>query len=178
MVQGFRGWFLDQLAMYVAYHRDRRNRFTHHIGVPLIVLSVLIALMRIPLTTVEDVPITAATVVLSILLLAYVIAVPFIGIPAVILYGFFYGIAQVIASGDAVVLWSVAIGGFVVGWVMQFIGHSFEGRRPALTVNILQIFMAPAFLIAEALFAVGQQKELESTLEARAVKYQPQKLMP
>ncbi|MEQ9448719.1 MAG: DUF962 domain-containing protein, partial [Rhodospirillaceae bacterium] len=62
---------------------------------------------------------------------------------------------------------------FVVGWIIQFIGHVFEGRRPALTVNILQVFMAPPFLIAESLFALGLQRSLERRVQERAGKYLP-----
>jgi uncharacterized membrane protein YGL010W len=45
------------------------------------------------------------------------------------------------------------------------------GRRPAFFVNILQVFMAPAFLIAEILIGVGLQKVLARDLDARSLKY-------
>ena len=44
-----RSWVLEQLAMYAAYHRDRRNRATHHLGVPLIVFALLLALNQVEL---------------------------------------------------------------------------------------------------------------------------------
>jgi uncharacterized membrane protein YGL010W len=28
-------------------------------------------------------------------------------------------------------LWMAAAGGFVAGWILQFVGHAFEGKRPA-----------------------------------------------
>jgi uncharacterized membrane protein YGL010W len=40
---------------------------------------------------------------------------------------------------------------FVVGWILQLIGHIFEGRRPALVDNFSQIFTAPLFLTHELL---------------------------
>ena len=35
---------------------------------------------------------------------------------------------------------------FILGWVMQFVGHYIEGKRPALTDSLSQAFLeAPAF---------------------------------
>ena len=35
----------QQITQYAAYHRDRRNIATHFIGVPMIVFSVVLALV-------------------------------------------------------------------------------------------------------------------------------------
>ncbi|MFU3391977.1 DUF962 domain-containing protein, partial [Pseudomonas aeruginosa] len=37
---------VDHLAQYAAYHRDRRNIFSHFIGIPMIVLSIAVLLAR------------------------------------------------------------------------------------------------------------------------------------
>ncbi len=173
MQQGFRHWFLEQLAMYAAYHRDRRNRLTHHIGVPLIVFSLLLALTQVQVMRIEDFPLTGAAIVLGLLLLGYIAAVPLIGVLTAIFYGAVYSLVMKIAGDAPQAVWTVAGAGFVVGWIFQFVGHAFEGRRPALTVNALQAFMAPPFLIAEMLFAAGFEKDLEASLQKRAVKYLP-----
>ncbi len=173
MSNGFRDWFLEQLAMYAAYHRDRRNRLTHHLGVPLIVFSLLLALSQVTVAAIDGSVVTAAPVVLGVLLLGYLVAVPLIGILTAAFYAAVYGIVVKIAADAPQAVWAVAGVAFVGGWIIQFIGHVFEGRRPALTVNALQVFMAPPFLIAEMLFAVGAERELHDTLQARAVKYVP-----
>ena len=46
---------------------------------------------------------------------------------------------------------------FVGGWILQLVGHVFEGRKPALADNLFQIFVAPIFLAAEVFFALGLQ---------------------
>ena len=172
-IWGYRDWFLEQLGMYAAYHRDRRNQLTHHVGVPLIVFSLLVALSQVTLARGGDVTLTAATVVLGLLLAGYVVAVPLVGGFTAIFYAGVHGLALEIASLSSTLIWSIAGGGFVAGWIIQFLGHVFEGRRPALTVNALQIFMAPPFLIAEILFALGVEKELERQLQHRALSYLP-----
>jgi uncharacterized membrane protein YGL010W len=65
----------------------------------------------------------------------------------------------------------VAASAFIGGWIIQFVGHVFEGRRPAFTDNIVQILMAPPFLIAEMLFARGYATDLKQVLETRSQKY-------
>ncbi len=172
-MQSFRAWFIEQMGMYAAYHRDRRNQATHHLGVPLIMFSLILALTQVSLLHFSGVQITAATVVLALLLLGYGIAVPLIGVVTALFYAAVYFVAIYIAGGSQSPLWLIVAACFIGGWVIQFIGHAFEGRRPALTVNAVQIFMAPPFLVAEILFALGIARALEVQIESRAVKYQP-----
>lgn len=41
------GFFARQLAIYASDHRDERNRATHFIGIPAIVFSILVPLVRV-----------------------------------------------------------------------------------------------------------------------------------
>src|SRR5436190_14461024 len=60
----------DQMAFYAAYHQDARNKATHFIGVPAIMLSLFIPLgwLRID---VADVSLTAAMLFAAIVLAYY-----------------------------------------------------------------------------------------------------------
>jgi uncharacterized membrane protein YGL010W len=168
-----REWFLDQLAMYAAYHRDKRNQATHHVGVPLIVYALLVALTQVPLPAFGAVPLTAATLVLVVLLAFYLMNVPLVGALALLIYGALYAVAAEVGRMSAETVWTTFTVCFVGGWIIQFVGHVFEGRRPALFANVLQIFMAPPFLVAEMLFALGLERELARQIEVRKVKYLP-----
>jgi len=169
----FREWFLEQMGMYAAYHRDRRNQATHHAGVPLIVFSLILVLTQIQLGQLAGATVSTATIILALLLIGYVVAVPLVGVVTTLFYAVLYGLAVSLAADWTSMLWVVAASCFVGGWIIQFVGHIFEGRRPALTVNAIQIFMAPPFLIAEILFAIGAGKSLEDQIQSRAVKYLP-----
>ena len=164
-----RNWVWEQLAMYAAYHRDRRNQATHHIGVPLIVFSLVLAFDQIGLFTLTGVRVSAGLVLLAGLILLYLLTIPRVGFLALIFYALVYAIVVDVPPDRAL---AIAAAGFVLGWAIQFIGHVFEGRRPALFVNLTQVFMAPAFLIAEMLFAVGAESGLAAELTRRATKYQ------
>lgn len=167
MIRAFRDWFLDQLAMYAAYHKDRRNQLTHYVGVPLIIFAILIVLAEVRLGQ----SLSGATVILGVLLLGYLVAVPAVGLLSVIAYVPLLLGAESVAGQERPLQWAVAGTSFVAGWAIQFLGHVFEGRRPAFLTNILQVFMAPAFLIAEAMFASGRQRSLAGILRTRAQKY-------
>lgn len=163
-----RAWVLEQLAMYAAYHRDRRNQATHHVGVPMIVFAILLASNRLVLVDIGAAHITLGQLLLGALMALYLGTVPLVGILASAFYAVMY--ALVIRVPPEWV-WPVAGGAFVLGWIIQFIGHVFEGRRPAFMVNLAQVFMAPAFLIAEMLFGLGLARPLAADLTRRAEKY-------
>jgi uncharacterized membrane protein YGL010W len=58
---------------------------------------------------------------------------------------------------------------FVGGWILQLVGHVFEGRKPALADNFFQIFVAPIFLCAELFFALGYKPRLHEAVQRRAL---------
>jgi len=168
-----KNWFLEQLAMYSAYHRDGRNQATHHIGVPMIVFSLLVLTSTVPLATLEVGRVTLGAVLIGVLLLYYIVNAPLIGTIAALIYGALLYFAEVMAlEGTVFAVKSFAVL-FIVGWVIQFMGHVFEGRKPALFDNLTQVFIAPAFLIAEVLFMLGLEQKLKADVEARAGKYLP-----
>lgn len=43
--------------------------------------------------------------------------------------------------------WKVGVGLFVLGWIFQFIGHAFEGNRPAFFSNPIYLLVGPYWLI-------------------------------
>lgn len=166
-----RNWFYEQLAMYSAYHRDKRNQMTHHVGVPMIVFSVMVLFSLVTVATFEIGVLTLAGLMITILLLMYLYAAPLVGMVAVLIYMVLLYAAETIgAMGTTTALITFAIL-FVVGWIIQFWGHAYEGRKPALFDNLLQIFMAPSFLIAEILFALGLEKGLQAEINKRMPRY-------
>ena len=59
---------------------------------------------------------------------------------------------------------------FVGGWILQLVGHVYEGRKPALADNLFQIFIAPIFLCAELAFALGYRPRLHAAVQERALR--------
>ena len=151
------------MAVYAAYHRNRWNRLTHFIGVPAIIFAILIPMSWVSLG--ED--LSLAHVFLGAVLAYYfLLDVPLALATAVAVGALF--LAAKLAAGTGIAsgwIWSGAF--FVGGWVFQLVGHVFEGRRPALSDNLFQIFIAPIFLVAEVFFALGLKREVRRKIEER-----------
>jgi uncharacterized membrane protein YGL010W len=153
----------EQMSFYAAYHQDARNKATHFIGVPAIVLSLMIPLAWLRIDAVS------AAMVITAALLAYYLALDiWLGLAMCVVMGVLLWLGQTIADQGAVAGWSWFAALFVGGWILQLVGHVFEGRKPALADNLFQIFVAPIFLCAELFFALGYKPRLHSAVEQRA----------
>src|SRR5262245_16864367 len=153
----------QQMAIYAAYHRNRWNRLTHFIGVPAIIFSILIPMCWVPIGD----GLTLAHLFLGAVLAYYfMLDVPLAIATAVVTCALYYAARLAAGTGIAPGLtWAGAF--FVGGWVFQLVGHVFEGRKPALTDNLFQIFIAPIFLVAELFFALGLRRDIQRKVEAR-----------
>jgi 2-hydroxy-palmitic acid dioxygenase Mpo1-like protein len=63
---------------------------------------------------------------------------------------------------------SAGLGLFVVGWIIQFVGHSYEGRKPAFVDDLIGLIVGPLFVVAELGFFFGLRDEVCREVEARA----------
>jgi len=107
--------------------------------------------------------------VITTVLLAYYLALDFVlGLAMVVVMGALLWLGQALASRGTLagLTWFAVL--FAGGWMLQLVGHVFEGRRPALADNLFQIFVAPIFLCAEAFFALGYKPKLHSAVIERA----------
>lgn len=158
----------ELLAQYAAYHRDRRNIISHFVGVPLIVFSVGVLLARPVLATTAGVDVTPASVAFLVAAVWYVtrgsavLGVAVSGVVAALLW-----LGQRAADGSVPVWLGWGLGCFVVGWLIQFIGHWYEGRKPAFVDDLVGLLVGPMFVVAEAMFMLGWNKPLQETIEQR-----------
>ena len=163
---------LDQLSNYADYHRSERNITTHLIGVPMIVLALMVLLSR-PAWVVNELALSPAVFIVVVLLLYYLrlhIAMGLI-MSALLVSGLFLS-AWVATLDDAIWL-ATGVGGFLLGWVIQFVGHYFEGRKPAFFDDVLGLAIGPLFVVAEALFKLGLFSELAQEIENRSGPVRP-----
>ena len=159
----------DQMSFYAAYHQDARNKLTHFIGVPAIVLGVMVALAWLRVDA-GGVTVSGAMVVTAVVLVYYLLLDIPLGLAMAVLFAALLYAAEIIAALPlkAGIAWFLLF--FAGGWVIQLVGHVFEGRKPALADNIFQIFVAPIFLCAEVFFALGYKPALHAAVQARALK--------
>jgi uncharacterized membrane protein YGL010W len=159
----------DQMSFYAAYHQDGRNKATHFIGVPAIMLSLFIPLAWLRVE-VGGVTLTAAMLFAAVVLVYYFLldvplALAMLVVTAALVY-----LGQAVADLGAAAGWTWFAVLFVGGWILQLVGHVFEGRKPALVSNLFQIFVAPIFLAAEVFFALGYKPRLHAAMQERALR--------
>ena len=122
------------LDEYATYHRDPRNRMMHEIGIPLIVLGIA-ALMRLA----HAGPIDLALVAILAVCIYYARLVGTLAVPAILGLIAIYVLAGFVA-------WPWAIVAFLVGWIFQFVGHAYEGKKPAFLTNLLHLLVGPLWI--------------------------------
>lgn len=153
----------EHLTQYAAYHRDKRNIATHFVGVPLIVFSVVLALAQISFLGLHAG--WAAIVAASIY---YIWLDRMLGASMLILLAVSGVLASLISmqTGVAAAL-TLALFLFIVGWIIQFVGHKYEGIKPAFVDDIMGLAIGPLFVLTEAFFMLGLRRELRRYIEDR-----------
>jgi uncharacterized membrane protein YGL010W len=156
----------EHMAFYGSYHQDPRNRQTHFVGVPAIIFAVLIPL-SLGLVSVGDLTATPAMIWAGIMSLYYIKLDAAIGIVLALLFVPLLWAAGIVATLGPGPAWTIAGIVFVAGWIVQLVGHHFEGNKPALTANLFQTLVSPIFLAAELFFALGLRRGLRQEVERR-----------
>ena len=154
----------ELLVQYARYHRDKRNIVSHFIGIPLIVLGLGVLLARLQLG-----PLNAAWLVWAVTALWYLSrGLPALGLATVALNALLMALAQPLATGSMAAWLGWGLGLFALGWLIQFVGHYWEGRKPAFVDDLVGLLVGPMFIVAEWMMAAGWARELAAEIERRA----------
>ena len=109
-------------------------------------------------------------------------AAPLLTIPALVLWTAWdipIGLAIVVTSIPLLIaasaiagrvsilwVWLIAVGLFVLGWALQIVGHQlFEGKRPTLLDNPVQMLISPMYIFAKLFVALGLRPDLAAVLQ-------------
>ncbi|WP_350606060.1 Mpo1-like protein [Pseudoalteromonas sp. MER144-MNA-CIBAN-0113] len=150
----------QQLGQYGLYHRSKRNVLTHFFGIPLIVFAALCLLARV------EIPIGSFNVDgAQLFVLASVVYYFMLSFSLGLIMGIIFTVllvaAQPIAAMPFTYWLTIGVGVFLFGWVLQFIGHYFEGKKPAFVDDLVGLIIGPLYVTAELLFLMGFYKNLE-----------------
>lgn len=125
-------------ADYASHHQTKGNKVFHRVGIPLIMLTGLGMLARVPVWG----PVTAGILLIVFAEVVYLklewrLALVMLVISA----GMYY------VAGWWMPLWlNVTL--FVVGWILQFVGHSvYEKKSPAFLTNFLHLLVGPLWIL-------------------------------
>ena len=157
----------NALAAYAAYHRDRRNVATHMVGIPMIVLAVVVLLSR-PVFSVAGVS-TSPAVIASLAALFYYLRLDLrfgLAMAGLLMAMQMVGLNLAALPTGQWLGWGLGL--FVVGWIIQFVGHWFEGRKPAFVDDLKSLLVGPLFVVAEVAFLLGLRREVQAAISASA----------
>jgi uncharacterized membrane protein YGL010W len=157
----------DLLIQYAAYHRDRRNIVSHFVGVPMIVFAVGVLLAR-PAFDIGGLALTPAWIAFAVAAAWYLTRGNLaLGLATTAAVGALMALAHGAAHASLAVQLAWGVGFFAVGWVIQFVGHWYEGKKPAFVDDVIGLLVGPMFVVAEAMFMLGWNKLLLETIEQR-----------
>jgi uncharacterized membrane protein YGL010W len=157
----------ELLIQYAAYHRDRRNIVSHFVGVPLIVFAIGVLLAR-PALPAGGIALTPAWVVFALAAAWYLTrGSAALGVAVSAAVAALLWLGQQAGAGSVSVWLGWGLGCFAVGWVIQCVGHGYEGRKPAFVDDLVGLLVGPMFVTAEAMFMLGWNKPLQSEIEQR-----------
>lgn len=158
----------ELMVQYAAYHRDRRNITTHFVGIPLIVFAIGVLLGR-PSFTLGGLSMTPAWLAWAGATVWYLtrgnVA---LGAAVSAASGVLILLAQPLAAGSTAAWLGWGVGIFFIGWVAQFLGHYYEGRKPAFVDDMIGLLVGPMFVTGEMLFSLGLCRSLLEEIERRA----------
>lgn len=157
---------VKHLSQYAEYHRNSWNIVTHMFGIPLIVLAVEVLLSR-PQWTAGPLTVSPAIIVAAMAAVFYISLDVALGVAMAVLLGLGIWIGLVMAGMKTGIWLGAGAGGFFVGWILQFIGHGIEGRKPAFLDDLRSLAIGPLFVMAEAAFAIGLRNDLKKQINVR-----------
>jgi uncharacterized membrane protein YGL010W len=153
----------QHVTQYAAYHRDWRNIKTHFVGVPMIVFSAILALAHLHVGPFHmgwpAILLAAAFYLWLDLTLGAVMAI------GLLTFGIVASLMAAVLSDKVGITLALLI--FVAGWVIQFIGHKYEGMKPAFIDDLMGLAIGPLFIVTEVFFLLGLKPDLKKYVEAR-----------
>jgi uncharacterized membrane protein YGL010W len=147
-------WFVE----YGECHHNFTNEVIHWICIPAIMLSLLGLLWSIPMPTswghFADYA-NAATLFLAIALAFYFRLSPPLAAGMLAVAVVFLGLIIGYQRTGLTPVWMVAVSIFVAAWILQFVGHKIEGKKPAFFQDLQFLLIGPLWLLGFIYRRVG-----------------------
>lgn len=158
-------WLERQLQQYGSHHTKLVTQLTHFIGVPMVIFSLMMLLAWLKLSVPPFFSTNFAWVVAVATSLFYVYLDWRLGLClCVILLLMCWGASSIVGHKFYVADLIMCACLFIIGWIIQLVGHYFEEKKPAFMGNALQLLIAPLFLMAEAAVMAGWRKDLRDII--------------
>ncbi|WP_148864454.1 Mpo1 family 2-hydroxy fatty acid dioxygenase [Marinobacter fonticola] len=138
-------WF----AEYGESHRNPTNKAIHWVAVPVIFTTIIGLLWSIPTPAAFDsVPyLNWATLALVVTTAWYVHLSPPLGIGMGLFSMLMVLAISAFEQTGLMPVWAASLLLFVIMWILQFVGHHIEGKKPSFFKDIQFLLIGPAWLM-------------------------------
>jgi uncharacterized membrane protein YGL010W len=146
------------LDEYGESHRNPVNKAIHWVAVPVIVWTVVALLWSIPFpaaATVAGIPVNWATIALLLAQLYWFRLSLSLALGLLAYNAAMIVLTVRIGAAAPWPLWQVAVAVFVGAWILQFVGHAIEGKRPSFFKDLQFLLIGPAWLLAFVYRSLG-----------------------
>lgn len=158
-------WLEEQLDMYGSRHTKLVTKLTHLVGVPLVIFSILIGLSWFKFSFPPLFSTNFAWILVVVVSAFYIYLDWRIGIVLLILFLLLSWLAtSMVSSGFNIPDFLMFVGLFIAGWAVQIVGHYFESKKSTFFSGLIQIVIAPIFLVAEIAVMIGWRKDLHDVV--------------
>ncbi|SHF96959.1 Uncharacterized membrane protein YGL010W [Microbulbifer donghaiensis] len=137
-------WF----AEYGESHQNPTNKAIHWIAVPVIYATVVGLLWAVPQPAfMAEIPwlnwavVALAPTLLFYLAMSFPLALGMAAISVVCLWGWS------VVERLGISVWQTALALFVLMWILQFVGHHIEGKKPSFFKDLQFLLIGPAWVI-------------------------------
>jgi uncharacterized membrane protein YGL010W len=133
------------LNEYGESHKNKTNILIHAVAVPTIYFVTLALIWSIPTLAVMDYfAVTWAHItVIPILYYYFRLSGPIGAAMTLLSILSFFGIKLLVAVDISV--WQFSIALFVIMWILQFVGHNIEGKKPSFLKDLQFLLVGPAW---------------------------------
>ncbi|GGF56791.1 Mpo1 family 2-hydroxy fatty acid dioxygenase [Alteromonas lipolytica] len=131
---------------YSESHMNPTNKLIHSLAVPAIYFSVIGLIWSIPVPDfVAQYDINFAHIIaVPVLYYYFLLSGPIGAAMTLLTIACFLLLEQIAASTVAV--WQVSVGVFIIMWILQFVGHAIEGKRPSFFTDLRFLLIGPAWV--------------------------------
>lgn len=132
---------------YAQSHQNGWNKLIHNLAVPLIYFVTFGLVYSIPTPEImQKYAITFAHIAVIPVLYYYFLLSGPIGAGMTIMTMLVFWFISVLEA-QHIVVWQFSLVLFVVMWVLQFIGHQIEGKRPSFFKDLQFLLVGPAWIL-------------------------------
>jgi uncharacterized membrane protein YGL010W len=140
------------LEEYGESHQNPKNKLIHWICVPTIYFTIIGLLYSIPIQLGEifGLKINIGSIVAVLVFIYYCLLSLKIAFGMLIFTLICLFLSELIlqATGSSIGLAITCIGLFILSWILQFLGHHIEGKKPSFIKDLQYLMIGPAWVIS------------------------------